>query len=361
MKSSSGAYSPGLDHVRALAAFLVFVWHFSHSTTGTPVPFNLSPEIGLMDEGHVGVALFMTLSGYLFAKLISGRVNYAAFLWNRAIRLLPLLFVVLAIVGIVEQREPASYIRLIIGGAILPQLPNGGWSITAEAHFYVLLPLLLWLANRRVDWLFLAIVLAILMRLGLAYVGLDLHDLAYKTIVGRFDQFTLGIAAFYLREKISGRIALVALVSLLVFYSAFDLAGGYYNLTWNPAWAFIPTIEGACFGVLIAWYDRHPLTHPATWIVRKAGEYSYSIYLLHFFVVFAAAQWIDRNVMALPTVYHALPWATLLFVFMIGVGHVSWKLIEQPFLKLRKPYLLGSNARDGLPDTWAARGHANPS
>jgi len=346
MKSSSGAYYPGLDHIRAVAAFLVFVWHFSHSTTGTPVPFNLSPEIGLLDEGHVGVALFMTLSGYLFAKLIRGKVNYAAFLWNRAIRLLPLLLVVMAIVGVVEHREPASYLRLLIGGALLPQLPNGGWSITAEAHFYVLLPLLLWLANRRVEWLLLAIGFAIILRLGLFYAGFDLPNLAYKTIVGRFDQFTLGIAGFYVRDRISGKAALAALVSLLAFYSAFDFAGGYYNLRLPILWAFISTIEGACFGILIAWYDRHPLTNSWTWIVRKAGEYSYSIYLLHFFVVFSAAGWINRNVMNLPTVYHALPWAILLFLCMIGVGHVSWKLVEQPFLRLRKPYTLTQHGDD---------------
>ena len=30
MKSSSGEYYVGLDHVRGLAAFMVFSWHFSH-------------------------------------------------------------------------------------------------------------------------------------------------------------------------------------------------------------------------------------------------------------------------------------------------------------------------------------------
>jgi len=37
---------------------------------------------------------------------------------------------------------------------------------------------------------------------------------------------------------------------------------------------------------------------------------------------------------------------------MIGVGHVSWKLIEQPFLRLRKPYTL-VRREDDPPDARA--------
>jgi peptidoglycan/LPS O-acetylase OafA/YrhL len=40
----------------------------------------------------------MTLSGYLFAKLLDGKeVNYRNFFWNRAVRLLPLLAVVVVL------------------------------------------------------------------------------------------------------------------------------------------------------------------------------------------------------------------------------------------------------------------------
>ncbi|MGY3408223.1 peptidoglycan/LPS O-acetylase OafA/YrhL [Bradyrhizobium sp. GM5.1] len=72
MKSSSGLYFSRLDHIRALAAYLVFVWHFTHLTTQFPVPFSTVPPFpfALVEEGHVGVGLFMTLSGYLFAKLV---------------------------------------------------------------------------------------------------------------------------------------------------------------------------------------------------------------------------------------------------------------------------------------------------
>lgn len=104
MKSTSGAHFIALDHVRALAAFCVFVWHFTHASSGYPVSFDYVPAIfpfAILDEGHTGVALFMTLSGYLFAKLLNGKtIDYKAFLWNRVLRLFPLLAVIIFVVGI---------------------------------------------------------------------------------------------------------------------------------------------------------------------------------------------------------------------------------------------------------------------
>jgi len=34
MRSTTGQHFIGLDHVRAVAAFLVFAWHFSHTNSG---------------------------------------------------------------------------------------------------------------------------------------------------------------------------------------------------------------------------------------------------------------------------------------------------------------------------------------
>jgi hypothetical protein len=92
---------------------LVVIWHFAHGPSGWPVPFNDSPELALLDEGHIGVALFMVLSGYLFAKLLDGRrIDFGAFLWNRFVRLAPLLAVVLVIVGLRDHpSEFAGYLK----------------------------------------------------------------------------------------------------------------------------------------------------------------------------------------------------------------------------------------------------------
>jgi hypothetical protein len=45
MKSSTGKHYLGLDHVRAMAAFMVFSWHFLHASNGYPVPFAAAPVV----------------------------------------------------------------------------------------------------------------------------------------------------------------------------------------------------------------------------------------------------------------------------------------------------------------------------
>jgi peptidoglycan/LPS O-acetylase OafA/YrhL len=69
------------------------------------------------------------------------------------------------------------------------------------------------------------------------------------------------------------------------------------------------------------------------------GEYSYSIYLLHFFFVFALAQWIHTHVLDISNFYVALPVAVLAYLAMIPVAYFSMRFIERPFLKLRRSYV----------------------
>jgi len=356
MRSSNGAYYAGLDHVRALAAFLVVLWHFSHWNQGYPVPFGQAVILAPFDEGHLGVAVFMTLSGYMFAKLIGERkIRYLPFLWNRAIRLLPLFAVVLYIQAAAQKLEWIPYLKFLAAGLILPQLPNGGWSITAEAHFYLLLPLLLAILRPRPKFVLLLVGISLALRLGLYLMGKDIQLLAYSTIIGRFDQFALGMAAYYLRQEINGRLALAALAALWSAYAAFDWMGGYYMFPSPAVWIFLPAVEGLTIATLIAWYDRNPIQWRGMWIVRKAGEYSYSIYLLHFFVVVQAARYVNEHVMRMPTLFHALPWAILFFLLMMAVGHLSWRMIEEPPLRLRRPYFAEEQPGNAGDDRGAER------
>ncbi len=349
MRSSSGAYYAGLDHIRALAAFLVIVWHFSHWTSGTPVPFNQAPALGPFDEGHLGVAVFMTLSGYLFAKLIGDRqILFLPFLWNRFVRLAPLLLVVLAADVILYDLSWPVVDYWFSNGAIFPILPHGAWSITIEAQFYVLLPLLLLALRRSWKAVTLLICAAVAVRASLFFTGFDIQNIAFKTMIGRFDQFALGMAGFYAGKSITGRIAAIALATLWISYALFDGLGGYYHFPYAAVWVLLPTLEGLCLAVMIAWYDRHPLKR-GMWAVQKAGEYSYSIYLLHFFFVAQAAKQINERVMHISTLYQALPWAVLFFVCMTLVGHLSWILVERPFLRFRRPYIVDECAARSLP------------
>lgn len=193
MRSTEGIYYSRLDHVRALAAYLVFAWHFLHMTPHFPVPYASAPPFpfALLDEGHTGVALFMTLSGYLFAKLVSDhRVDFPCFLWSRAVRLAPLLIVVIAAWIVIEWLAGAPLPWTdIAGGVLFPTWPRGTWSITIKMHFYLLFPLLLFLFRRQGPFALLMVVAGALLllrlvaqfRRGAAYRLLD-HFRPYRPV-----------------------------------------------------------------------------------------------------------------------------------------------------------------------------------
>ena len=355
MKSSSGSHYIALDHVRALAALIVFSWHFLHSTNGFPIPFEyvpLIPPFAILDEGHTGVALFMTLSGYLFAKLLDGRrIRYGVFFWNRVVRLLPLLAVVTAIVCIgkaIAGEDMRAYAVILAKGLYLPTLPNGGWSIAVEFHYYAVLPILLWLL-RRSKLLPLAVVLAaVAFRIAFHRQTGEIQTLAYWTLFGRIDQFALGMVAYHLRARIAHRhwlaAAVVAAFSLLYWY--FDARGGFFLLPSYPSpsrfWIYLPTFEGLAYGMLIAWYDSSfsPPDSGFSKFIGRIGDYSYSMYLLHFFFVFAAARFVNQWIADLSNFYVACLWAVVAFLCMLPLCALSFRYLEAPFLRLRRPYVV---------------------
>lgn len=335
---------------------MVFSWHFLHAGQfqspvvlgGAPLLFPLS----LFDEGHTGVALFMTLSGYLFAKLLDGkRIHYGAFLWNRALRLLPLLALVILVVGIQRYNNGADmghYARRIVSGVIKPGLPHGGWSITIEFHFYLLLPLLLWIA-RKSRFALLAVIAAAVLGRAVLYRSIgNIQFFSYWTIVGRIDQFLFGIVAYQFRELVAGRhiIAVSGLLAFCAFYWWFDRVGGFYRIPPGSfptyLWIFIPTLEGLAYGLAIAWYDSS-FRASSHWLARaiaQIGAYSYSIYLLHFFVVFRMSRFVDRELLDLSSIYTAMTFSLLAFLCMAPVGYLSYRFIEAPALRLRRPYVI---------------------
>lgn len=361
MRSSSGTHFIALDHVRALAAFLVFTWHFTHATNGYPVPFDYVPALfpfSILDEGHTGVALFMTLSGYLFAKLLDGKsIDYRAFIWNRALRLLPLLVVVILIVGItkfISGQSLSSYANSIARGVLFPSLPNGGWSITVEFHYYLILPLFLWMLTKSKLWPFSIIVAAIALRLFLYHEKGEIQSLAYWTIIGRIDQFVLGMLVYHFRAYFVHRhvVALLTIMTFMMIYWYFDLQGGFWQNPSYPSpsllWIVLPTMEGVAYAITIAWYDNS-FSHSTSGLskfIGRIGEYSYSIYLLHFFVVFHAARFVNEHIMDISNFYLACLWALVFFALMMLPGYVSFRFIEAPFLKLRKRYVKTSRASE---------------
>jgi peptidoglycan/LPS O-acetylase OafA/YrhL/lysophospholipase L1-like esterase len=150
-------YMPGLDGLRAIAVLAVIAFH---------------EQLGWAPGGLLGVGVFFTLSGYLITDLLlgqwatRGRLALADFWARRARRLLPALFVMLAVVTAwvtVADRARLSALRgadaaaatyssnwyLIVQGQSYfarfapPQPLDHLWSLAVEEQFYLAWPWLL--------------------------------------------------------------------------------------------------------------------------------------------------------------------------------------------------------------------------
>jgi peptidoglycan/LPS O-acetylase OafA/YrhL len=353
MKSTSGTHFIALDHIRAFAAYLVFSWHFLHTHNGQPISFEYVPSIfpfALLDEGHTGVSLFMVLSGYLFGRLLEGKkIHFGAFLWNRALRLLPLFLLIIAVRTIVRMTKGESgweYLLVIAQGIVFPGLPNGGWSLTVEFHFYLLLPFLLWVKYKSTYLLLPLLGLAVALRWFYWSQTGEVQSIAYWTIFGRIDQFLLGLIACQFREKMRKQHYLFAMIAVMFsgLYWYFDRLGGFNNMpsypSPTPLWIILPTLEGFAYAAFISWYETS-FTHRTNGIskfIGKIGEYSYSIYLLHFFIVFAAAKLISTHTSTPFNFYIMCLWSTVFFLLMMPLGYLSYRFVESPFLRFRRKY-----------------------
>jgi len=150
-------YLPGLDGLRAIAVIAVIAFH---------------EQLGWAPGGLLGVAVFFTLSGYLITDLLlgqwaaSGRLALADFWIRRARRLLPALFVMLAVVSAwvtVADRAQLQRLRDAVVAAatyssnwylitqnqsyfarFAPPAPlDHLWSLAVEEQFYLVWPWLL--------------------------------------------------------------------------------------------------------------------------------------------------------------------------------------------------------------------------
>ncbi len=351
MKSTSLNYYIGLDHVRAVAAYLVFCWHFLHTTNGVPIAFDnveVLPPLSWLNQGHLGVSVFMVLSGYLFAKILDdARVDYLYFYINRFLRLAPLMIFVVFINATMRylNDEPAVwyFFASLVNGLLHPSLPNAGWSITAEFHFYLLLPFLLWFSRRSNYNLVFLLVLAVILRAFLYWRDGSVQYLGYWTIVGRFDLFVIGILAYRCMDTLQRPAVIVggALFSLAALYAYINHLGGYHGTQKSVIWIVFAAMEGVCIAPLIYHYDRISVrfTGPISRFVANIGKYSYSMYLLHSFIVFKAATYIHFNVLNLSNIYVAIAVSTLVFLIFVPISYISYTLVEKPFLRFRIPYL----------------------
>nr|AEQ20362.1 putative acyltransferase [uncultured bacterium CSL1] len=357
----------GLDHLRALAALMVLCWHFTHGL-GRPgtVPVEYVTRwslLSLFEEGHTGVALFFTISGFIITYLCYGKtVNYPGFLKNRVIRLLPLIMIFFAfahVVGISGWQDTLGFMLLTGEKGVF-----GMWTLGIEFQCYLFFPLFLASIHQRFGHRpHKYLPLLGLIALGIVFVLLghvrtgNYNEISNGSVFGRISQFTCGAIACLLfldlrtlpadeRTLFEWTALAVGLFMLVEYIHYFNELGSFSKVGGgNPLWLWHPIIEGVCYGlILLGWIslvERYAFMR-WSWLAY-AGEISYSTYMVHMAMVPLAHHLVAMTGIPVGSdvfLYYGTACLLVMYPLTLVISALMYELLEKPFLALRSPYII---------------------
>jgi peptidoglycan/LPS O-acetylase OafA/YrhL len=339
----------GLDGIRGVAIVLVLVAHL----------------LGLNGAGLVGVLVFFVLSGYLITTLllresvVVGRVDLPHFYLRRALRLVPALVLLLAVVGVLSfvpgtGITPADAARGAVQGLLyitdftvglqlnfVPALAHL-WTLAVEEQFYLLWPLALVVIARRtapesrlrvMGWLLGAGMLLRVLTI-LAAGRLDLFFYALPTTW--VDTLLVGCTLAVVLHGDPARAAKVRRVAGHPVVGAVAwgliLALGLHPATFTHPLTYvlgIPLLALAAARLAVA-ATQEPVGPTRrllqTQVLGWFGDHSYGIYLFNSTCVIVLTNLLGPG----------LATRSLGIAVAIGAAALSRRFVERPFLTLKE-------------------------
>jgi peptidoglycan/LPS O-acetylase OafA/YrhL len=347
-----------LDGFRGLAILLVIAFHYFDG-------------LFIFRFGWLGVNMLFVLSGFLImARLYENRFKpgiVKIYLINRALRIIPLLFIVLlgyfyllpyvlpvnSAADIVQNKPYAPFYFSFTQASLFvvqgyPAIPTLAflWSLSVQIHIYLWLAVLSFLPAgiRGLRLLMITcVLLGVLLRTLIRFETTDGSFTAYLyNPLTRMDDFCLG-AWLYLHLATKGfirahAIRRLTIVALTLVLSIFIFEGVNFTGWWLSTFGFV-FIAVAAAGII------YQLLQKRNWLahffenafLRFTGQISYGLYLFHI-LIFAYASGRLYDFFQKITGAGRLA-ETLSAVVCVGVSYVTallaYRFIEQPLKKLK--------------------------
>lgn len=324
-----------LTSLRALAALLVFMYHYAYlhaPGSGTHFGPDWLTLMPVWRSGQIGVSIFFVLSGFLITRIYydgfaAGRGSLRGFYVKRIARIWPLFLLFAAVQhGVwLAQGQHASAFWLVtcsLTQGFFRDLRYSGlptaWSLTIEENFYALAPLLYmalaalalghagprpWTPARLARFgAALALLAAAILgsgvavmvachRLGWTLAGFlaDSRHLLHATLSGRFPEFAVGMAcAFVHRAGVLRRVGTKMATALSVgCFAAIGVCAAWKDYADHHGWSG-SSYAGTYAIVLLSGILILALTREESWPSRVLstrlavylGRVSYGFYLM---------------------------------------------------------------------------------
>ena len=323
-----------LDGLRGIAALIVVISHFSNET-------GLFGGILGWGGGQTGVMLFFVLAGFLITHLHIGEQfnvkNVGSYAIKRIARVYPFFVLVAALPALlIYLKFPGSvamgdintipiYLRQIF---LLERGSNVFWTIQIEILFYACF-VGIWAVHRGIDRPAVTLVMILS-----CLVGLALHGFKFSVpFFGYLHYFLAGVASSLIvqlsaasayRSQILSCVGVGLLASLPLTFPKVCLL-----LTGKEIDSWVSLIVLAQISILfnLALRDRRFLQAAlSNKLLVWVGKVSYSIYLLHYFILAALVSW------TVPRDHYALSFVVFI-VSVLGVAALSHKYLERPIQK----------------------------
>ncbi len=354
-ESKNVGYIGRLDHLRFFAAILVVMYHFYHGIVPLEAMSN-NPLLSLFGEGSSGVDLFFVLSGFIFGVIGQGKIiHYGNFIFSRLVRIYPLYLLGIVIVvganhGQFSPLDTGLLLFPMLNVDALPTLPGFGqlWTIGLEFQFYLIFPFLMVFITRHGAKYLLG-----LMALGLMVRGFyffdrgTVRDLSQWSMLGRFDQFALGLlaAAWYFRRgaRLASPVHLgLAIVAMFGCLQWLAVWGGFHRGEKSALWIIWDTVEGVVWAYLLLSYLSCRIVFPRWWdeTFSRLGKLSFSIYVFHSYAMYWAVKSFGATVLTGSRDVDAVLLGLFICVPMaVLIALPSYHLIEKQFFVFRRKYV----------------------
>lgn len=357
MKTLNHSYLSRLDHLRFFAAALVILYHCKGSVEYNGSISGLTDIVKLwIAGGNTGVSLFLVLSGFLFCIISDAgnkNISYGSFVKNRILRIAPMCVLLCFIVISISRATstPMDILRILTlqlntghpttgwGNQVYPA--GQMWTIAVEFQFYLIFPFLsIFMRNDGVKTMLGIILVMLMIKYSMVtFNGPKMYWAFYHTIIGRLDQFIIGMICGYLylkRQKLS--LSQASLVMAFAFVGLTIVL--YLNKLNNPEFITVSlTVEATLWALVIYAYltANFKINKRADTVLSYLGTLSFSMYLLHRPVYYV----IQRNGLPVDSepMLHILKVVLIVIPATVIASSITYRFIEKPFLSMRVKYL----------------------